>query len=162
MGKVLAGSEQWKDMMADAQRDRENKDRALRNLNQKVQVLRDDYENLPPGTDERQAKGKELEAAIQELQQTRIRFQTEVAQRYTSATRTVFQKITEVVDVYAVENGLDLVLKQQKIDLAAPESAGQNIMLATTEVLYAAPTLDISSAVVERLNAAYPGPIEVK
>jgi len=35
-------------------------------------------------------------------------------------------------------------------------------MLATTEVIYAEPGLDISQAVVERLNAEYSGPIEVK
>ena len=35
-------------------------------------------------------------------------------------------------------------------------------MLATTEVLYAEPGMDISPVVIEQLNSAYTGPIEVK
>ena len=54
------------------------------------------------------------------------------------------------------------MLKKQSLDLSGPETLGQNIMLATTEVLYADPGLDISQVVTDKLNADYSGPIEVK
>ena len=38
-------------------------------------------------------------------------------------------------------------------DLSAPESIEQNLQIATAEVLYADPSLDITPAIIERLNA---------
>jgi len=162
MSNVLAGSAEWRDLGKERALLAERARQTLTNLTQKVQVLRNEYESLPPGTDERTAKANELQAALQELQRSQQQFEQQIGQSYTSATRALFGKVSAVVADYAREHGIDLVLKKQTVDLSAPESLGQNIMLATTEVIYAEPGLDISQAVVERLNAEYSGPIEVK
>jgi Skp family chaperone for outer membrane proteins len=162
MSGVLSGSDEWKDMAQERNRMMENAKEALNNLTQKAQVLRNEYDNLPPGTEERTAKANELQAALQELQNSRQEFETQLSQSYSAATRSLFAKVGKIVEAYARENNIDLVLKKQTLDLTGPETLGQNIMLATTEVLYADPALDISKAVIERLNAAYTGPIEVK
>ncbi len=162
MSRVLNASDEWHDMGAERNRIVQNAKEALNNLSQKVQVLRNEYDNLPPGTDERAAKAKELQTALQDLSSAQQDYQTQVSQSYSAATRSMFAKIGKIVDAYAREHHIDLVLKKQTIDLSGPETLGQNIMLATTEVLYADPSLDISKTVIAQLNAAYKGPIEVK
>ncbi len=162
MSSVLSASDEWHDMTQERNRLAQNAEEALNNLTQKVQVLRNEYDNLPPGTDERTAKAKELQAALDELKNTQQDYRDQVSQSYSVAMRTMFGKIGKIVDAYARQHHVDLVLKKQTIDLTGPETLGQNIMLATTEVLYADPSLDISKAVIDQLNAAYKGPIEVK
>ncbi len=162
MSVVLRGSDQWRDMAEERTRRMETMRASIDNLTRQAQVLRSEFENLAPGTEESQAKARELDQALRQLQQKRQEFEQSIAQSYAEATRTLFDAVRRVVADYAEQNGIDLVLKQQQIDLDEPESPGQNIMLATTEVLYAAPELDISATVVERLNAEYPGPIEVQ
>ena len=70
--------------------------------------------------------------------------------------------IGKAVADHARENGIHIVLKKQDMELAGPESIEQNLRLATTEVLFADPALEITDAVVARLNAGYPGPLEVE
>jgi Skp family chaperone for outer membrane proteins len=162
MSAVLNASDEWHDMGQSRNQLLQNAKEALNNLTQKAQVLRNEYDNLPPGTDQRTAKATELQNALQELQTSRQDYESQVSQSYTAATRTMFGKIDKIVAAYAREHGVDLVLKKQSMDLNGPDTLGSNIMLATTEVLYADSSLDISKAVIDRLNAEYKGPIEVK
>ncbi len=63
---------------------------------------------------------------------------------------------------HAREHGISLVLKKQALQLSGPETIEQGLQIATTEVLYADEGLDITDAIVERLNAEYQAPVEVK
>ena len=162
MKGVLRGSRQWRDSAEERARMLDRIRRTLSKLSRQVQVLRNDYENLPPGTDERAQKGAEIEAALQQLEQTRADLETEMARHQNESVRSFFRQLTDVVAEYARENGIHLVLKKQALDLAGPESIEQNLQIATAEVLYADAALDITDAVVERLNAAYLAPIEAK
>ena len=101
MSKVLANSAEWKDMAQERGRLTENAKQTLSNLTQKAQVLRNEYDNLPPGTDERTAKANELQAAVQDLQKTQQQLETQIGQNYTAATRTIFAKVSKVVEAYA-------------------------------------------------------------
>lgn len=162
MGRVLRSSEQWRDMAEERARLVQKMRETMQDLTRQVQVLRNEYANLPPGTDEKRQKAAELEQAVRDREQKRQEFEQEVGRSYSRATRRMFQKLSDAVAAYARERGLDLVLKKQSVDLEGPESLGQNIMLATAEVLYAGEKLDVTDAVVERMNAEYPGPVEVK
>lgn len=162
MGRVLTGCKEWQDAVQERARMRDTARRTLEKLARKDQVLRNEYENLPPGTEERRKKAEELEAALQEYQQTRQQLDEEAARQHERSVRSLFAKLNGVVAEYAKAHGISVVLKKQDFDLAAPQSIEQSLQIATTEVLYADPALDISAAVIERLNAAYEGPIEVK
>jgi Skp family chaperone for outer membrane proteins len=162
MGRVLAGCKEWQDAVAERARMLDTARRTLDKLARKGQVLRNEYENLPPGTEERRKKAEELEAALQEYQQTRQQLDEEAARQHEGSVRNLFAKLSGVVAEYAKEHGISVVLKKQDFDLSAPQSVEQSLQIATTEVLYADPALDISAAVIERLNAGYKGPIEVK
>jgi Skp family chaperone for outer membrane proteins len=162
MAAVLRGSKQWRDAAEERLRLMERMRRTLTKLSQQVQVLRNEYENLPPGTDERRLKEQEISSALQELQQNRSDFEARIAENHNEAARELFRRISEAVSAHADQHDLDLVLKKQSLDLAGEETVEQSLLLATTEVLYADPSLDISAAIVERINADYPGPIEAK
>jgi Skp family chaperone for outer membrane proteins len=136
--------------------------RTLNKLSREVQVLRNDYDNLAPGTDQRAQKGAEIEDALRNLEQTRLALEAEVAQHQSESLRSFLGKLSAVVADYAGENGIHLVLKKQALDPAGPESFEQDLQMATAEVLYADASLDITPAVVERMNAAYLAPIEAK
>ncbi len=162
MGRVLAGCKEWQDAVAERARMLDAARRTLDKLARKGQVLRNDYENLPPGTEERAKKAEELEAALQEYQQMRQQLDEEAARQHESSVRNLFARLDSVVREYAKEHGISIVLKKQDFDLSAPQSVEQSLQVATTEVLYADASLDISTAIIERLNASYKGPIEVK
>ena len=68
--------------------------------------------------------------------------------------------LREVVAEYARQEGIDVVVKLQDMDVANLQE--QALRLATTEVIYASDALDVTGVVVDRLNAAYAGPIEEK
>jgi len=162
MGRVLAGCKEWQDAVGERARTLDTARRTLDKLVRKDQVLRNEYENLPPGTEERRKKAEELEAALQEYEQMRQQLDDEAARQHEGSVRNLFARLNGVVAEYAKEHGISVVLKKQDFDLTAPQSVEQSLQIATTEVLYADPELDISAAVIERLNAAYKGPIEVK
>ena len=162
MAEVLRGSRQWLDGLEERARMVDRMQRTLRKLSREVQLLRNDYDNLPPGTDQRANKGAELEAALRNLEQTRLAMEAEVAQHHSDSLRSFFGQLTSAVAEHARANGIHLVLKKQALDLAGPESMEQNLQIATAEVLYADASLDITSPVVERLNAAYLAPIEAQ
>ena len=110
-----------KDLAQERNRLTENAKQTLSNLTQKAQVLRNEYDNLPPGTDERTAKANELQASLQDLQKTQQQFETQIGQSYTAATRTIFAKVGKIVEAYAREHKIDLVLKKQTLDLTGPK-----------------------------------------
>jgi Skp family chaperone for outer membrane proteins len=162
MSRVLKDSREWRDAVEERARLLDTMKRTLNELSRRNQVLRNEYENLPPGTEERQQKAAEIERAVQEFQQARIDLEEQIARQHDKSVRGLFGKLNRIVAAYAQQNGVQLVLKKQDVDLAEPETVEQSLQIATTEVLYADPVLDISDAVVEALNAAYEGPIEVK
>jgi Skp family chaperone for outer membrane proteins len=162
MERVLAGSREWQDNVAERSRMQETARRTLTKLARENQVLRNEYENLPPGTDERQAKAAEVDAALRRYQQTEQELEGAIARRHEEAVRNLFGKLSRVVAAYAREHGISLVLKKQSIDVTEPQTPEQSLQMATMDVLYADPALDISADVVELLNAQYSGPIEEK
>ncbi len=162
MTEVVAASKQWRDAGEERLRLMEKMKRTVTKLRQQVQVLRNEHANLPPGTEERQQKEQEIARALEELRQTQRDFETRIAEHHNKAARKLFGKITDAVKAHAEKNEIDLVLKKRDPDLAAGRTAEESLLLATTEVLYAAPALDISDAVTERINAGYPGPMEPK
>lgn len=162
MDRVLAGSKEWRDGVEERSRMQDTARRTLNKLARKDQVLRNEYENLPPGTEERQDKAAEIEAALQEYDEARQELEGDIARQHDESVRKLFAGLNRAVSTYAQEHGIALVLKKQSLQATEPRSPGESLQMATMEVLYADPALDISADIVELLNAEYPGPIEVK
>lgn len=162
ISSVMQDSIDWQNATQKRMDLMERMKRTLSKQGQQVQVLRNEYESLPPGTEQKLQKQAELREAMTGLQQARVDFEEQLAQQHEKALRSFFSKLQDAVSGYARENELDLVLKKQSMDLSRPGSPGQNLQLATTEVLYARSELDISEAIVQRLNADIAEPIEAK
>jgi len=162
MTKVLQGSQQWRDAVEERARLVDTMKRTLNKLARQTQLLRNEYETLAPGTEERQSKAAEIEKALQEFQQTRLELEGKIAEQHEESVHRLFAKLNRVVSVYATEHGISLVLKKQDFQLAGPQSAEQSLQMATADVLYADAALDISEPIVAALNAEYAAPIEVK
>lgn len=162
MSQVRRGSQQWQDAQEERTRLLQTMKRTTDKLKQQWQVLRTELENQPPGTEERRRKARLVEQALQELQRTQLEFERRLVQHYNQSIRDLFGDLSRVVGDYAREHGITLVLKKQGFEATGPQTAQQSLQMATTEVLYADAALDISEPIIERLNAEYPGPIEVK
>ena len=74
----------------------------------------------------------------------------------------MFIKVSEAVEQYATENGIDLVLKRHNLRARPPEAPQMDLLIATTNVLYSNEQFDVTKQIIELLNAGYPEEIEVK
>ncbi|MHC4592422.1 MAG: OmpH family outer membrane protein, partial [Planctomycetota bacterium] len=117
MAQVLKASDEWRDSAETRSRLLDSMKRTLNGLTRQVQVLRNEYENLPPGTEERERKGVETQGALDELQQTRLEFENRIAQHHNESARNIFRKLSRAVSAYAQEQGINLVLKKQDFEL---------------------------------------------
>ncbi len=79
-------------------------------------------------------------------------WQAKVTRRLNRNTAAMYNKIRDEIDAYAVEQGIDLVLKieTKKLELDSSESA--NSRINRRNVLSWKDSLDITKAIVERLN----------
>ncbi len=162
MAKLLHKSEEWQDLIAERKSMLDSRQRALDKLVRRVQVLRNEQEALPPGGEERRAKALEVQKAISELESTRRRYESEAAEQYSQAIRTMLGKVSRAVDAYAEEQGIQVVLKKQDLQLAGEQSLQPQLIMGTADVLYASPDLEITEGVIRKLNADYEGPIRVQ
>jgi Skp family chaperone for outer membrane proteins len=162
MPKLLRGSAQWRDLAAQEARMLDDMQRVLAKLGRQVQVLRNEQANLPPGTDEARKKEADLQQAVAEHERTRRDLEAQIARQHNEAVRTILDRIGQAVGSYAQEHGVDLVLKKQSLNVGGPETVEQNLLMVAADVLYASPALDVSEAVIQKLNATYEAPIQVK
>jgi len=154
--RVLDQSEQWADFQEEHRLLQEKRRRTLDKLRARIRILRSEYENLPPETEERAAKKAEIEQALGDYDKTRQGFESQLADQRTRALRNMFNRINEVVRAYAEEKELDLVLKRQDLRVSADKPVEMGVLLATADVLYARSSFDITVAIVQRLNESYP------
>jgi Skp family chaperone for outer membrane proteins len=160
--RVLQGSAEWRDSVEERTRLTDNRKRSLSKLVRQIQGLRNDHDNLPPGSEERQKKAAEIQQVMAELERTQQQFQAESAREEGDATRAILTRVNQVVSDYAREHDVDLVLKKTDLSAAGLTAQGAQMLMVTADVLYANPDLDISEGVIEELNAGYKAPIQVK
>jgi len=121
-------------------------------------MLERDIPNKTPGDELRKAQ-QELRVAANELQVTQMRQDAAIAAQFRTSYSGLLKKVDEAAAAYAREHGIDLVVRTQP----SGESAGQGSLedVHDRQVLYAAPRLDITDAIIRRLNTEYEAPIEV-
>jgi len=159
---VFRATEQWKDYQAKHQESLEEMQRSLSKLEKNARILRSEYENLAPGTDARKSKRDELEKALQEFQTKKNSFQQDISKKYNEFLYKMFRNVTTTVEEYADQNNIDIVLKKTNLQQSPTAPSQTDLMIATTNVLYAGEKVDITDQVTKKLNSEYPGQIEVK
>jgi len=136
--------------------------RTIRRLERQLRLLRSEYENLAPGTEAAAQKGKETQEAIKHYQQTKQRFESDMAAEHNRFLRQMFAKIGEAAEQYATNNGVDLVLRKHNLKTFLSEPSQANVFVATVNVLYSHKRFDVTDRIIALLNATYAAEIEVK
>lgn len=139
-------------------------DAIRRNLNEQRNALREKIERtarsleeeLKPGTEDFRARRKEL-ALLEWEHQYFVESEGQGIERGLAVSlRAIFDDIHATVKIVAEEKGIDIVLAGDRMPQETVDSGPQvrqHILLQ--KVLYWSPKVDLTDAVVERLNARY-------
>ncbi len=88
------------------------------------------------------------------LQAKKEYFQQSMEARQQRFTEELYIKAKDAISEYAAKNKIDLVLVKDEITLPAASPNDLMLALSTRKVLYAAPELDITDAILEAVNAS--------
>ena len=157
---VFEGSAEWRDYQAESGREEDRMNRAMEKRNQQLLILRNEYQNLAPGTEAIAEKAKEIEAALAEYKQVQEKFELEISRKQRDEIRKMFSKMAATIGDYAKENGIDVVLRKQDVTDLLDTGAQLDLVIGTADVLFVSEAYDASGAIIERLNRQYPGEIE--
>ena len=133
-------------------------------LNDQREALRDRIERtsrslqeeLKPGTPEFRARRKELAMLEAELQWFVESEGKKIEGDLAASLLLIFADIQAVVREVAAEKGIDVVLSADQMADANPETPMQvRQQIVLQKVLYWSPRVDLTSEVIERLNAKY-------
>ncbi|MDP6106889.1 MAG: OmpH family outer membrane protein [Candidatus Brocadiia bacterium] len=155
LDEVFNQSAEWKDYEEEARRIMEQMRRVRERYDRLLGILKTEYDNLPPGA-ARDKKRTAIEAAVQDGQKAYAEKQDLLLKHRRESLDGMFNKIHKVINEYAEENGVDLVLKKQDLSVSANQPLEMDLILATAHVLYARDEFDVTAEVVRRLNADYP------
>ena len=162
LDKVLGQSQEWADFQEEHHRLQRKVERTLNKAEQQIQVLRSEYENLPPGSDAADEKRDKLRQQLGEYRQTKQNLQNEVRKHRVEALSDMFNKISRTVSEHAQRHEIDLVLKKQDLSVSATNPAEVGVIVATADVLYTRDEFDISAKIASALNDQYPAEIKEK
>jgi len=113
-------------------------------------------EELKPGTDEFRARRKQLVLMEAELQWFVESEGQKVERGLAESLRSIFTDIQAAVREVAQEKGVEIVLASDQLPAETPDSptqVRQHILLQ--KVLFWAPSLDLTTEVISKLNARY-------
>jgi Skp family chaperone for outer membrane proteins len=113
-------------------------------------------EELKPGSDAFRSRQREIAVAEAELRWFEDSEGQKVEQGLAQSLQLIYSDIIVIVAEIAKEKNLDIVVASDEIPEAVPDSAAQvrqHILLQ--KVVYWTPRVDITDAVVARLNASY-------
>jgi len=81
--------------------------------------------------------------------------ESSIVREHRMLTEQMYEEIVKVIADLAKEQGFDLVVYRDNIDLASQTTSELLAKIAQRKVLYNDPSLDLTQAVLERANAAY-------
>lgn len=159
VSRVLSRCSQWKDSREEIEQIRAKAESTLEKLQRRIRTLQVDYENLPAGTEKAQEKREELRRAMEDYRGTGEKYEEQLSEKRDETLTRILKQINSVVEEYADEHGIEVVLKSGGMGIDDGSSpAGLRTVLqqtATADVLYATDRYDISDEIAERLDASY-------
>ena len=130
--------------------------RRVESLRGDFQRLADEMKNLSLGSPERLERKQKIEKIKNELRNLTQTATRELNERVVRATRGLYGEVGEVVAEYAREHGIDLVIKKQSLRADGKSMAASvSFQIGFEPVLYVDKQLEITDAIIERLNARY-------
>jgi Skp family chaperone for outer membrane proteins len=160
MVRLFRHSAQWRDAMARHEKLRADSIAEIEPLARRLNILEQECQSKPPGTPERTQALAEYDKARTDLVRKRQEGAARIARHYDDCYGSLVAELDGAVAGYAAAHGIDLVLKRRPSGL---EPGRQGVADMTVEqVIYSAPRLDITDAILDKLNADYGAPIEVQ
>ena len=160
--EVIRSSQRWKDFREKHDLEIGRMERSLEKLKNHARTLKQEYQNLAPGSEEAKEKKSAIEETLQEFRKKKSEYQNKLQQQLGSFLNDTIDRVRDAVETYAERNDVDLVLK--KGSLKSRESGLQeaNQLIMGIQVLYAPDRMDATDEVTSILDSNYQGQVEVK
>ena len=153
--EILNNCQKAKDLTAELNKERARIEKEAEKRNTAIKTLNDELKLLTAGS-------KEFEQRFAEKQRLLInreawlKFEQSKAMRnHQKLTREMYLEVQKAVGVVAKARGYKVVLFQQRGNLRAISAADMRAEISQRKVIYSDEKLDITSAVLSNLNAAY-------
>lgn len=137
--RALLEVEDGKKAKAKLKKEFDNKQSELDKKQAAVKKMKDDLEAgaMMMTEDAKRGKAMELQKQMYELQQLYLQLQGDLSQKEAEATKKIFDRMGKIIEQIGKEKKYDLILEKSE-----------------SSVLYALPTMDITSDLIKRYNAA--------
>lgn len=114
--KALNSVEEGKEAKKKLKKDYDDKQKKLNEKQKEVKKLKEDLESqsMALSKEAKIKKQRELQSKMQELQKMYMGLQRNLSQKEAEATKEIFDKMREVVEEIAEDEGYDLVLEKRK------------------------------------------------
>lgn len=128
-------------------------DKIIKDKDREITEARNEQKVLNPGSEQWFEKEQAIFDLAADLQLYVQLKRVELESRQVDMMRVVYRAIVDAVVAYAKEKNLALVVKSDAGELT-PESLSElKLVIQTRQVLYANPALDITDAIIQRMNA---------
>jgi len=160
LDRVFKDSLKWRDSEQRLNTIRQEAEGVLKERRRHLDILQGELEALDVGAEAYRKKEAELKRKAAELNTDRqIRLQ-EFDRLYDGYLCELFADLVKVTNSYGRDHQFDLILRGQKPPLEAEHKRALRIQMEWNDLLYWDEALDITDAVVERMNADYKGLVE--
>jgi Skp family chaperone for outer membrane proteins len=161
MAAVFKGYKKFDNFTAEMKGYGAQLDQALKAKRDKIDQLTKDMNN-PAMADKHDANQKQITQIQREMEDTNADMRKWLTQRAEEQTVIIYSEIKEASRLYAAAHGLDMVLTYVEPTDPKDVTSPGNIMVKMQQracmPLYYAPSMDISQAIVDTLNASYKPP----
>lgn len=141
-----------RDVDADVQKMVEDHKKEVAELEKQIKNLKEQLEALDPGQLLYTEKLKLLRRAESDLKITRDAGQNRFRDQYSEIKIELYNEIRRVVSLVGQEQKFDLILRVEEPELKDDDPEGVNQRISSRVVLYNQDSLDLTPAVLDRLN----------
>jgi len=160
--EVIRSSQRWKDFREKHGLEIGRMERSLKELKNHAQSLKQEYQNLAPGSKAAEKKKSAIEKTLQKFRKKKAEYQRKLQSRLGSFLKDTLDRVRNAIQTYSDRNDVDLVLKKGNLQ---PRQAGldnTNRLIAGVQVLYSRDRMDATDEVTSILDSNYQGQLEVK
>ncbi len=153
--KIFKSHARFNELMADLKSDSIKADAAMKGEVDHVNRMMEDLKRAKPGTEGYITRERELARRRADVN-VRIQLKRkELVGREAKIYNQIYQEIAKEVEMFATANGIGTVLRVtgDQVDPNDPQAVLQNI---NRQVIYSSRNMDITGAILERLNAGRP------
>ena len=124
----------------------------LKDLNKKVSKLKERMDAVPAGTDLYRDLFVQYRMTESEIKMKRELNQYSLREKSSDMVRAVYNEIRRVVKLVGQEQKYDLILRVEEPEIEGEDPVSVNQQISSRVVLYQNATVDVTEAVIKRLN----------